>query len=139
MTKNVRIHIKGIQADMDGEAIELTVPGTYYCKEGKHYIFYEEQQEGFAEGSKCQLRLQDATCLEILKKGLANMHMVLDVRQMTRTVYSTPYGQFELEIHTKNLEVRESEREISIQAVYNMDADGSLITRSEIEICIEAI
>lgn len=69
MTKNVMIHIKGLQADMDEEAIEVICPGTYYYKDGKHYVFYEENQEGFTEVSKCQFRLQGDTCLEVMKKG----------------------------------------------------------------------
>ncbi len=139
MTKDVLVHITGLQADMDGEAIEMAVPGTYYLKDGKHYVFYEESQEGFAEVSKCQLRLQGTTCLEIIKKGLSNMHMVLDVGQRTSTIYATPYGQFELEISTEKLEISETEQEVHISAAYDMSAEGSLVTRSEIEIRIEAI
>lgn len=139
MTKNVLVYIKGVQADFDGEAIETICPGTYYFKDGKHYIFYEEQQEGFTETSKCQLRLQKNACLEVIKKGLSNMHLVLDKRKKTSTTYATPYGQFLLDIDTKLLEVRESEQEICIRAKYNMEADGSLITRSEIEIRVKEI
>ena len=139
MTKNVLVYIKGVQADFDGEAIETVCPGTYYFKDGKHYIFYEEQQEGFTETSKCQLRLQKNACLEVIKKGLSNMHLVLDKRKKTSTTYATPYGQFLLDIDTKLLEVRESEQEICIRAKYHMEADGSLITRSEIEISVKEI
>ena len=139
MTKNVLVYIKGVQADFDGEAIETICPGTYYLKEGKHYIFYEEQQEGFTEASKCQLRLQRNECLEVIKKGLSNMHLVLDRTKKTSTTYATPYGQFLLDIDTKKLEVQESEQEICIRAKYYMEADGNLITRSEIEIKIKAI
>ncbi len=139
MTKNVLVYIKGVQADFDGEAIETVCPGTYYFKDGKHYIFYEEQQEGFTETSKCQLRLQKNACLEVIKKGLSNMHLVLDKRKKTSTTYATPYGQFLLDIDTKLLEVRESEQEICIRAKYHMEADGSLITRSEIEIRVKEI
>lgn len=139
MTKNVLVYIKGVQADFDGEAIETVCPGTYYFKDGKHYIFYEEQQEGFTETSKCQLRLQKTACLEVIKKGLSNMHLVLDKRKKTSTTYATPYGQFLLDIDTKLLEVRESEQEICIRAKYHMEADGSLITRSEIEISVKEI
>lgn len=139
MTKNVLVYIKGVQADFDGEAIETACPGTYYFKDGKHYIFYEEQQEGFTETSKCQLRLQKNACLEIIKKGISNMHLVLDKRKKTSTTYATPYGQFLLDIDTKLLEVRESEQEICICAKYHMEADGSLITRSEIEIRVKEI
>lgn len=133
MTKNVMVHIKGV------DAIEVICPGTYYFKDGKHYVFYEENQEGFTEVSKCQLRLQGDTCLEVMKKGLSNMHMILDVDKRTNTTYATPYGQFALEICTKGLKVNETEQELGIHATYDMEADGSLITRSEIEIQIRAV
>lgn len=139
MTKNVMVHIRGMQADMDGEAIEMICPGTYYYKEGRHYVFYEENQEGFTGVSKCQLRLQDETCLEVIKKGLSNMHMILDAGKKTSTIYSTPYGQFSLEINTKSLVICETEQELDICAEYHMEADGSLLTSSEIEIHIRAV
>lgn len=51
MTKDVLITICGIQK-RDGETdepIETVTPGEYYFRNGKHYILYEEVQEGIAE------------------------------------------------------------------------------------------
>ena len=48
MTKDVLITISGIQT-IDGEVndpIETVTPGEYYFRNGKHYILYDEVQEG---------------------------------------------------------------------------------------------
>jgi uncharacterized beta-barrel protein YwiB (DUF1934 family) len=64
MTKEVFIRIVGIQTpigeaeDMDNEPIEVVHTGTYYNKNGKHYIFYEEATEGIKGITKAQIRWQ---------------------------------------------------------------------------------
>ena len=138
MTKDVLVHIKSVQDNMDGEVIEVVVPGTYYWKEGKHYVFYEEYQEGFAEASKCQLRVQGDSCLEIIKKGLSNTHMRLDKQRTTSATYATPFGQFSMEIQTKRLTLEEAENEIFVNVEYQMDADGSPIAKNEMKIWIQS-
>ena len=48
MTKDVLITISGVQMlDDDDEDVEMVTRGDYYQKNGKHYIMYDEQMEGF--------------------------------------------------------------------------------------------
>ena len=51
MTKDVLIKISGLQVDAqdegyDNEPVEIITAASYYEKNGKHYIFYEELEEG---------------------------------------------------------------------------------------------
>ena len=47
MTKDVLISISGVQLlEGDTNDVELITAGDYYNKNGKHYIRYEEIQEG---------------------------------------------------------------------------------------------
>ena len=52
MTKDVIVSISGLQMPAEGEAepVEVITVGDYYQKNGKHYVLYEEVNEGF-EGS----------------------------------------------------------------------------------------
>ena len=50
MTKDVLVSISGLHMDMDAQipgpdeddVIEVETPATYYSKNGKHYIIYDE-------------------------------------------------------------------------------------------------
>lgn len=52
MTKDVLITISGMQFDIEEEPVELVTVGTYYLKNGKHYVLYEEQTEGNGQVTK---------------------------------------------------------------------------------------
>ena len=58
MTKDVLVSISGKHIDIMNEpaqgfetgddSIEVVTPANYYCKNGKHYIIYDEVLEGMA-------------------------------------------------------------------------------------------
>ena len=55
MTKDVLVSISGLHLDMveniseeESEAIEVVTPANYYCKNGKHYILYDEVTDGIS-------------------------------------------------------------------------------------------
>ena len=97
MTKDVLITICGIQK-RDGETdepIETVTPGEYYFRNGKHYILYEEVQEGIAEVTKCMIKIGDDS-VDLSKKGASGVHMIFQRDKKTRTSYQTPYGSLML-------------------------------------------
>ena len=49
MTKDVLVKISGLQfaEDQDNGPVEIITTGNYYKKNGKHYILYDDVQEGF--------------------------------------------------------------------------------------------
>ena len=54
MTKDVLVSISGVQSELihpsdENEPIEVITPGTYYYKNGKHYIIFDEMVEEMAE------------------------------------------------------------------------------------------
>ena len=96
MTKDVLVSISGLQMAVnemesnDDEPIEIVSAGTYYFKDGKHYIFFEEVAEGISGVTKTQIRLNGKETLEVMKKGISNMHMVFERGKTNRCFYSTP-------------------------------------------------
>ena len=84
MTKDVLVSVAGLQADVNGmencdeEPIEVLSAGTYYFKDGKHFIFFEEVVEGVPGVTKTQIRLSGSDSLEVRKKGIANVNMVFE-------------------------------------------------------------
>lgn len=143
MTKEVLVSISGLQEDVnemengDNEAIEVVSPGTYFFKDDKHYIFFEEMAEGFSETTKTRIELRGQECLEVNKKGASNMHMVFDINKKNRAYYSTQYGQLNLGIFTKEIMVDETTDNINIRVDYMMDVNNEPLAECKIRINVK--
>ena len=61
MTKDVIVSISGLQMPAEGEAepVEVITVGDYYQKNGKHYVLYEEVNEGFEGSTKNIIKMQE--------------------------------------------------------------------------------
>ena len=129
MTKDVLVSISGLQMAVnemesnDDDPIEILSPGTYYFKEGTHYIFFEEVAEGVPGVTKTQIRLKGKDSLEVIKKGLSNVHMVFEKNKNSRCFYKTPFGELNLGICTSQIWVDETEDNINIRAEYALDVN----------------
>ena len=74
MTKDVLVSISGMHEEIvavtpevedENEAIEVVTPATYYLKNGKHYIVYEEVVEGTSGVIKNRIKINGDECVEI--------------------------------------------------------------------------
>lgn len=143
MTKEVLISISGLHMGVnemeseESEPIEVLSPGNYYCKNGKHYLFFEEAVEGFREVIKSQIRWQGSEILEVSKKGLTNMNMIFEKNKKNHCFYQTPYGQLNLGIYTTDIMVDETEDNIDICAEYAMDVNHEPIAECTIRINVK--
>ena len=79
MTKDVLVSISGLHMDMNAEipgpdaedVIEVVTPATYYEKNGKHYILYDEVVEGVSGTIKNKIKISGTDSVEIMKSGLS--------------------------------------------------------------------
>ena len=111
MTKDVLLSISGLHyetsalaEDDENEPIEVITPATYYFKNNKHYVLYEEVVEGMSGIIRNKVRIADDK-LEIMKSGLSNTHMIFERDKMNITQYETPYGELLVGTHTKDMQV----------------------------------
>ncbi len=143
MTKDVLVSISGLQMAVnemesnDDEPIEILSAGTYYFKDGIHYIFFEEVAEGLSGTTKTQIRLNGEDSLEVMKKGLSNMHMLFEKNRNNRCYYQTPYGQLNLGICTSEIVVDETEENINIRAEYALDVNYEPLAECTIRINVK--
>lgn len=143
MTKEVLISISGIQMaanDMesnDDEPIETLSVGNYYFKDGTHYMFFEEVAEGVPGVTKTQIRLREEESLEVIKKGLSNVHMIFEKNKHNRCYYDTPFGQLNLGIFTTDIFVEEAEENINIRAEYALDVNHEPLSECTIRINVK--
>ena len=130
MTKEVLVSISGLHLDIaeqvpeeEMEPIEIVTPGSYYCKNGKHYILYDEVMEGISGVTKNKIKITGGESMEIMKNGILNVHMIFEKNKKNLTYYQTPYGQMLVGINTKNIEIAETENKIDVCVDYELDVN----------------
>ena len=130
MTKDVLVSISGMhmgitepQPDEGDETIEVVTPASYYCRNGKHYIIYDEVMEGMAGTIRNKIKITGDASVEIMKSGVSGTHMVFEKNKKNLTYYKTPYGQMLIGINTKNMKVSVSEDNIDVLVDYELDVN----------------
>lgn len=142
MTKEVLINISGLQVDVNemerqDEPIETINAGNYFFKNGKHYLLFEEVSEGISGVTKTQIKINGQESLEVLKRGGSNTHMIFDTKRKHRSYYETPYGQLNLGIFTRKIEVDEKEENINIKVEYALDVNYEPLAECTIRINVK--
>ena len=101
MTKDVLLSISGLHQDVTGieaqgdepgsEPIEVIVPASYYEKNGKHYVIYDELVEGIPGTIKNKVRILDDQKVEIIKSVFGRIG--IDEDELSFELYRQPAGQ----------------------------------------------
>lgn len=117
------LHLEALEGETDQSPIEVITPASYFYRNGKHYILYEEVVEGSAEITKNKIKITGDYLLEIKKSGVVNAHMVFERDKKNLTCYETPYGQLVLGVDTTFLQVIETEDNIDIKVKYRLDVN----------------
>lgn len=142
MTKDVLISIKGLQLmETEGggeEPIEVITPASYFCKNGKHYILYEEVAEGIPGVTKNKVKITGDSLVEIMKTGLTNTHMVFEKNKSSITYYDTPFGQLLMGICTTDVEIEETENEIKADIWYELEVNHERLASCHVQMNIKS-
>lgn len=139
MTKDVLVSISGLQMDMmdmEGEPIEVITPASYYCKNGKHYVIYDEIVEGIPEVIKNKIKITDYDVLEIMKTGVTSTHMIFEKDKKNLTYYGTPFGQMLVGVSTKRMDISYDEDCIDVQVDYQLDVNHEPVADCQIRMNI---
>lgn len=136
MKEDILISVKGLHTlDKDGEQEEIEVisPGKYYFKNGKHYIFYEEQPQDGTEYIRNRISLCDGL-LELQKKGAMSTKMVFERDKRSESWYNTPFGNLLAGITVTDMQVKEEEQQIDISIEYDLEVNYERLADCRIEI-----
>ena len=122
MTKEVIIKIKGLQfaGDMGDDEMEVITAGTYFEKDGRSYVKYDEVMEGFSGNISNLLKFSDRS-LEVTKRGIANVHMVFEEDKKNMTYYETPFGNLLIGIAATRIATQKSEENIGVEVDYALE------------------
>lgn len=138
------ITIAGLHYDSDtvsgeeADPIEVTTPGMYYYKNGKHYILYEEPVEGMNQTVKNKIKVKDGESLEIYKSGVNHTHMLFEKDKINVMQVDTPYGIIVIGTYTHELKTTVTDDRIEVYARYEMDVSGDKVADCEVRMSVEA-
>ena len=145
MTKDVLLSISGLHYETvdavgadENEPIMVITPATYYYKNNKHYVIYDEVVEGMPGMIKNKVRIANDK-LEIMKSGLSNTHMIFEKDKINITQYETPYGDLLVGTHTKDMQVDVTEEKIHVHVNYALDVNSETVADCNIEMNIKAL
>ena len=138
MTKEVILSIKGLQTspDQDTDTVEVIAPGEYYFKNDKHYVVYDEVNEGDNKTTKNVIKFKD-DYMEVTKRGTVNVHMIFEKNKKNVTYYYTPYGSLLMGIEAESVSVSESESFIRTEAKYELEMNYEHLADCNISIEIK--
>lgn len=141
MNKKVCVKISGLQSydqpDM-ADKIEVINIGTYYKRNGKHYIRYEEPIEKTDKVNSNLLKISDDE-VELIARGDATTHMVFTRGEKNMTYYNTPFGGMNMSIDTYKLDVSEKDGILSADIRYGLEINLDYITECKVHIDIESL
>ncbi len=139
MEKDVRIIIKGLHdAGYDKSDVVLDVIGTYYNKNGKHYICYKETDEHSGESYNSIIKMQPDN-IELIKRGSGAAHLYFEKGKLNNSHYKTVMGSLFIGIDTKYIDFNESTDEINARIEYTLvvEEEKAADCIVEIKICKE--
>ena len=140
MAQEVKITIHGLQAQGNGEPVEVVSVGPMEMQDGFACITYDEvvseEENGLVQVVKNTLKIGDGQ-VEVVKKGSAASHLVFIPDQTTFTYYSTPIGEIEVSIHTNQIEKIELESGFFLKMDYDLEMNQTFISNCNVQVTVE--
>jgi len=134
MAKDVLVSVKGTQfIDGEKDSVEVITSGTWYEKNGKQYLLYEETYEGMQVTTKNTVKITPEI-VEVTKKGAISSRMVYELGKQHMSDYTTPMGLIVLGITTKDIFVEADKDKLHLELKYAMEMNGQFVSDSILEI-----
>ena len=141
MTEDILISVRGLhtldteQEEEQTDELEMTMPGKYYFRNGKHYVLFEETDEESQSVVKNRFKLAPDR-LEISKKGATNTTMTFQRGEKSSSWYGTPVGDVQLGIEVTDMELTEGEDEIEMNVAYALEMNSEHVSDARIRLRI---
>lgn len=126
MKRDVLVKISGFHVtpgDEDAnDPVEVITAASYYKRNGKHYVLYDEYQEDDNSLIKNRIKF-DADAVEVQKEGAISTRLVFDPKQKNTTVYETPFGALSMGVTAKRIYLEEQPSKIHLDMDYILDVN----------------
>lgn len=137
MTKDVLVSISGAHVlEGDSSNVEVITSGSYYYKNGRHYVIYDEMIDGTG-AIKNTIKIGNEA-VDVIKSGITRSHMTFEKQKTNISCYVTPYGQMMVGVNTNNIEVDESENKLLVKVDYTLDVNYEEMSRCRLVMDIQS-
>ena len=139
MTNEVLLTIAGLQLleGDEGLPVEVVTAGNYYHRNGKHYILYDEVVEGCSGRVHNTVKIGEES-LEVLKKGITNVHMVFEKNKKNVSCYATPFGNLTVGMTAHRIRIEESDTDIDVEVGYSLDVNDEYLADCSIRLNVKS-
>lgn len=138
MQKDIIIFFSTDQSgEMGEDSFEIITAGQYYKKNGKHYLVYEDAEEGKQAAVHNMIRLNE-DMVEVIRTGAANVHMTFSRNKKTYSNYQTAFGEMLVGFETKGIEYEESEDRIYVRLTYCLEINGNELSDCQVVVRAES-
>lgn len=123
MRKKAVISLRSFN-DLDtDDVIEVVTPGEFLVTDSGFKAIYEETELSGMSGTTTTLTMLD-DMLVLEREGNISAKMDFKKGETSVSLYNTPYGVLDLQIHTEDLDVNINENGGDITAKYSMELAG---------------
>lgn len=134
MTKDVLVSVKGTQLiGEENDTIEIITAGTWYEKNGKQYLLYDESIGENGDMTRNTIKVWPDK-VEVTKKGLVDSHMTFECGKKHMANYMTPVGLIVLGITTSFMEIKQDEKKLHIAITYSLEMNGEYVSGCSLEL-----
>lgn len=140
MTKDVLVSVSGTQFSTvsSEEPVEVVTNGSYFKKNNKHYVMYEEIIDGMNIMTKNTLKFDDSA-FNLIRNGAINTNMLFEENKRNITSYNTPFGSLSIGIDASRIDVQESTDEIKVDIDYSIDVNCEHLADSKITLSVKPV
>lgn len=139
VNSKVIVKVKGLQiVEETGDSVETVTPGKYYTRNNKHYVTYEDIDDETGVKTKNIIKFNDSFA-EVKRSGFMSGKMIFEKGKNNQALHSTSYGDLLMEVLTKDINVVEEKDKINLKIAYELYANNSKISDSEIEIDLSRV
>ena len=134
MTRDVLVSVRGTQLlEDDPDTIEVITTGSYYERNGKHYLLYDEAAGGTDAFVHNRMKAAPGI-VEVTKSGAVDCRMIFECGKKHTVSYMTPFGLILLGITTSVLDVQTEEDRLCLHIEYALEMNGEFVSGCIMEI-----
>lgn len=133
----VKIIVEGYQL-VDGEKSEptkVTTTGRVVDTTDGHHIEYDETIDGYEGSILNELKIY-ADELTVKKSGVISSNLYLRAGESCMLHYNTPFGNLDMLVECRQMQIDVSEEAITVKAMYDMYQNKQVISQNFIGISV---
>lgn len=139
MKQNVSLTLLSEQACSDEkDSSKQYATGIFEKRDdGSYIIEYTEPDDEMGKSVSC-VQVESCQRVQLKRKGLYQTHFTIEQGKTHKTLYQTPFGEMELEIHGKKVNTNLNAEGGSVYLYYELASNGQPISENKLIINIKS-